>query len=141
MSEEGILPSVFKIKTRRHDVILYSLTAFSLVIIITLLFSSTVEKIINYTIFLDSIGMSTSAATIFILRRRKVGEDGENIYRMKFFPLLPLIFILAYTLVAVSIVLDDPSSAAYGAGIFLCFFVLYFVARAARPNRAKRRFE
>lgn len=136
MSEEGILPAVFKIKTRRHDVILYSLTAFCLVIIITLLFSSTVEKIINYTIFLDSIGMSTSAATIFILRRRKVGEERENIYRMKLFPLMPLIFILAYTLVAVSIVLDDPSSAAYGAGIFLCFFVLYFVARAAKRPRA-----
>ncbi|HWK05396.1 MAG TPA: amino acid permease [Puia sp.] len=137
MSEEGILPSVFKIKTRRHDVILYSLTAFSLAIIITLLFSSTVEKIINYTIFLDSIGMSTSAATIFILRRRKVGEDGENIYRMKFFPLLPLIFILAYTLVAVSIVLDDPSSAAYGAGIFLCFFVLWGTLQAFRPKANK----
>jgi APA family basic amino acid/polyamine antiporter len=137
MSEEGILPAVFKIKTRRHDVILYSLTAFCLVIIITLLFSSTVERIINYTIFLDSIGMSTSAATIFILRRRKMGEGGENIYRMKLFPLMPLIFILAYTLVAVSIIIDDPSSAAYGAGIFLCFFVLYFAARAAKGNRTE----
>jgi len=137
MSEEGILPAVFKIKTRRHDVILYSLTAFCLVIIITLLFSSTVEKIINYTIFLDSIGMSTSAATIFILRRRKVGEGGENIYRMKLFPLMPLIFILAYTLVAVSIIVDDPSSAAYGGGIFLCFFVLWGTLQAFRPKANK----
>ena len=72
MSEEGILPSLFKIKTRRHDVIIYSLTAFCLVIIITLLFSSTVEKVINYAIFLDCIGMSTSAATIFILDRKSV---------------------------------------------------------------------
>jgi APA family basic amino acid/polyamine antiporter len=135
MSEEGILPGIFKIKTRRHDVILYSLTAFSLVIIITLLFSSTVEKIINYTIFLDSIGMSTSAATIFILRRRKVGEGGESIYRMKFFPLMPVIFILAYMLVAVSIIVDDPSSAGYGALIFGCFFVLYFLVKAKEGRR------
>ncbi len=133
MSEEGILPAIFKIKTRRHDVILYSLTAFSLVIVITLLFSSTVEKIINYTIFLDSIGMSTSAATIFILRKRKVGEGGENIYRMKLFPLMPLIFILAYTLVAVSIVADDPSSAAYGAAIFVFFLLLCLLVRR-RPR-------
>jgi APA family basic amino acid/polyamine antiporter len=88
-----------------------------------------VEKIINYTIFLDSIGMSTSAATIFILRRRKVGEGGEPGYRMKFFPLMPVIFILAYMLVAVSIIIDDPSSARYGALIFGCFFVLYFVVK------------
>jgi basic amino acid/polyamine antiporter, APA family len=128
MSDEGILPPVFKMKTKKHDVILYSLTAFSLVIIITLLFSSKVEKIINYAIFLDSVGMSTSAATIFILRRRKVGEQ-EDIYRMKFFPFLPLIFILAYIGVATSIVLDDPGSARYGVLIFGCFFALYFAVR------------
>lgn len=128
MSEEGILPRIFSVKTRRHDVILYSLTAFCLVIIITLLFSSTVEKVINYTIFLDSIGMSTSAATIFILRRRRVGE-GDDAYRMRWYPLIPLVFILAYITVATSIVLDDPRSAAYGALIFSCFFLLYFAVR------------
>jgi basic amino acid/polyamine antiporter, APA family len=136
MSDEGILPAVFKKKTRKHDVILYSLTAFSLVIIITVLFSATVEKIINYSIFLDSIGMSTSAATIFILRRRKVGEQGE-IYRMRLFPLLPLIFILAYIAVATSIVLDDPGSAGYGVLIFGCFFVLYFAVRFIQAIRRK----
>jgi APA family basic amino acid/polyamine antiporter len=138
MSDEGILPAVFKKKTRKHDVIIYSLTAFSLVIIITLLFSGTVEKLINYSIFLDCIGMSTSAATIFILRRRKVGEQG-GIYRMRLFPLLPLIFILAYIGVATSIVLDDPGSAGYGVLIFACFFVLYFAVRFIQANRRKAR--
>jgi len=128
MSEEGILPAAFKVKTRKHNVIVYSLSAFSFVIVITLFFSSGVEKIINYTIFLDSIGMSTSAATIFILRRRKVGEGGD-IYRMKLFPILPLIFIIAYVCVALSIILDDPGSAAYGALIFGFFFLLYFAVR------------
>jgi APA family basic amino acid/polyamine antiporter len=138
MSEEGILPAIFKVKTRKHDVILYSLTGFSLVIIITLLFSSTVERIVNYSIFLDCIGMSTSAATIFMLRKRKVGEENgsRSIYRMKLFPLMPLIFILAYIAVATSIVLDDPSSAAYGTLIFICFFALYFVIkRTASASR------
>ncbi|HEY8969395.1 MAG TPA: APC family permease, partial [Puia sp.] len=65
MSEEGILPAAFKKKTRKHDAIVWSLTAFSLAIILTLVFTSAVEKIINYTIFLDSIGMSTSAACLF----------------------------------------------------------------------------
>jgi APA family basic amino acid/polyamine antiporter len=134
MSEEGILPAAFHKKSRRHDVIVYSLTVFSAVIIITLLFSSTVEKIINYTIFLDSIGFATSAATIFIMRRRKTGEEKE-IYRMKLFPLVPVVFILAYLSVATSIALDDPSSAMYGLLIFACFFVLYFILRRAQSRR------
>jgi APA family basic amino acid/polyamine antiporter len=133
MSSEGILPAAFRKKTLRHDVIVWSLTAFSAAIIITLLFSSTVEKIINYSIFLDSIGFATSASTIFILRRRKTGEE-KDIYRMKLFPLVPLIFIFAYVCVATSIAVDDPSSAFYGILIFTCCFILYFVLRKRKPR-------
>lgn len=132
MSDEGILPAAFKMKTKKHGAIFWSLTTFSLVIIITLLFTSTVEKIINYTIFLDSIGMSTSAACLFILRRRKVGDERGDGYRMRLFPLLPLIFIFAYISVATSIVLDDPRTAGYGVLIFALFFGLYFVIRRAK---------
>ncbi|HVU57858.1 MAG TPA: APC family permease [Puia sp.] len=132
MSEEGILPAAFKKKTQKHDAIVWSLTTFALVIILTTLFTSAVEKIINYTIFLDSIGMSTSAACIFILRKRRVGEERSDIYRMRLFPLMPLVFIFAYIGVATSIVLDDPLTAGYGASIFALFFVLYFVVRRAK---------
>ncbi len=132
MSTEGILPASFQKRTPRHEVIVWSLTAFSATIIITLLFSSTVEKIINYTIFLDSIGFATSASTIFIMRHRKTGED-RDIYRMKLFPLVPLIFILAYVCVATSIAVDDPASAFYGILIFACCFILYFVLRKRKP--------
>ncbi|MBN8855567.1 MAG: serine/threonine protein kinase [Sphingobacteriales bacterium 50-39] len=131
MSEEGILPAAFKKKTKKHDAIVWSLTAFSLAIVLTLVFTSAVEKIINYTIFLDSIGMSTSAACLFILRRRKVGEERGDIYRMRLFPLMPLIFIFAYISVATSIVVDDPLTACYGALIFALCFALYFIIRRA----------
>ncbi|HXO76553.1 MAG TPA: amino acid permease, partial [Puia sp.] len=133
MSTEGILPASFHKRTPKHDVIVWSLTAFSAVIIITLLFSSTVEKIINYSIFLDSIGFATSASTIFILRHRKTGED-RDIYRMKLFPLVPLVFIFAYVCVATSIAVDDPASAFYGILIFACCFILYFVLRKLKPS-------
>jgi len=81
--------------------------------------------------------MSTSAACLFILRKRKIGEEKSDIYRMKLFPLLPLIFILAYIAVAVSIVLHDPLTASYGVLIFSLFFVLYFVARYYRKTRRR----
>jgi APA family basic amino acid/polyamine antiporter len=135
MSSEGILPAAFQKRTDKRDVIVWSLTAFSAAIIITLLFSSTVEKIINYTIFLDSIGFATSASTIFILRHRRAGED-RDIYRMKLVPLVPLIFILAYVCVGTSIAVDDPQSALYGVLIFACCFGLYFILRRLRPGSA-----
>jgi APA family basic amino acid/polyamine antiporter len=131
MSTEGILPSAFQRRTPNRDVIVWSLTGFAAVIIITLIFSSTVEKIINYSIFLDSIGFATSASTVFIMRRRKTGED-RDIYRMKLFPVMPLVFILAYVCVATSIAINDPMSALYGVLIFVGCFILYFVLRKGR---------
>ncbi len=136
MSEEGILPAIFGKKTAKHDVIVWSLTAYSAAICLTLLFSSTVEKILNYTIFLDSIGFATSASTIFILRRRKVRED-QDIYRIKWFPLVPAILILAYIGIAVSVIWNDPHAALMGAGIFMICFLLYFLLRA-RKGRGSR---
>lgn len=129
MSEEGILPALFKRRTPKRDVVIYSLTAFCLAISLTLVFSSAVEKIMNYTIFLDCIGMSSSAGAIFMLRRQRIGEQGGKIYRMGYYPLFPMIFILAYIVVAASILLDDPVTALYGIGIFGCFFLLYFLMR------------
>jgi APA family basic amino acid/polyamine antiporter len=134
MSEEGILPPAFKRRTKRHDAIVYSLTTFCLAIILTLVFSSAVEKIINYTIFLDSIGMSSSAATLFIMRKRRIGEDREGIFRMKLYPWLPIIFIVSYIAIAISIVIDDPGAAVYGGVIFACFFGLYFLSRLRKPR-------
>jgi len=134
MSEEGILPAVFRKKTAKHDVVIWSLTAYSAAIILTLFFNSQVEKILNYTIFLDSIGFATSASTIFILRRRKVRED-QDIYRIKWYPLVPLILILAYIGVATSIVWNAPLAALYGGGVFTFFFLLYFVLRARRRRQ------
>jgi len=131
MSGEGILPAAFSKKTVGRDVIVWSLTAFSAAIILTLVFSSAVDRILNYTIFLDSIGFATSASTIFILRRRKVRED-QDIYRIKWYPLVPLILIIAYIGVATSVVVNDPHSAQYGAAIFAGFFLLYFILRAAK---------
>ena len=129
MGEEGILPPAFKKKTARREVCIWSLTVFYAMIIIILLFSSTVERIINYSIFLDCIGMSTSAAALFLLRKRRVGEDGGDVYRMKLYPFLPIIFILSYIVLATSIVLDDPPSAVFGVLIFLAFFILYFLIK------------
>jgi APA family basic amino acid/polyamine antiporter len=47
---------------------------------------------------------------------------------MKLYPLLPLIFIAAYTFVAISILIDQPKTAATAIAVLAGFLVLYFIA-------------
>jgi APA family basic amino acid/polyamine antiporter len=137
MSDEGVLPAVFKKVTIKRNVIVVSLSAFTALCLITLFYGKTFDEILDHTIFLDSIGMATSTATIFILRKRGVGEDVKDSYRMKLYPLLPLIFIAAYIFLATSIAINTPKAAWVSALVFAVFFILYFILRFFRnpqPN-------
>ena len=104
-----------------------SLTAFAAMGVIVLFFAKEFNQILGFTIFLDSIGMATSAATIFILRKRTKHLDGTGIYKMKLFPLLPLIFIAAYVFVGASIAINTPELALIGTAVFAAFLVIYFI--------------
>jgi APA family basic amino acid/polyamine antiporter len=127
MSLDGILPPAFKAKDEKKDVLTVSLTVFAVLGIIVLFFAKTFDKILGFTIFLDSIGMASSAATIFILRKRTRQLDGQGIYKMALYPLLPLIFIAAYIFVGISIAFDTPDLAITGAAVFAGFLLIYFI--------------
>jgi len=134
MSDEGVLPAVFKRVSTKRNVIVVSLTAFAALSLVTLFYGKSFDEILNHTIFLDSIGMATSAATIFILRKRGVGENEKNSYRMKLYPLLPLIFIAAYLFIGTSIAINTPKAAWVSALTFAVFFALYFVLRIIKKS-------
>lgn len=129
MSEEGVLPAIFRAKSRKTNVMVTSLSVFAALCIVTLFYAKTFDEILNHTIFLDSIGMATSAATIFILRKRAAKEDSSRIYKMKLYPLMPLVFIFTYLLIGISIAINTPRAAGVSAIIFAIFFVLYFVLK------------
>lgn len=129
MSEDGILPASFRRKDEKKDVLTVSLTVFAAICIIVLIFAKQFNQILSFTIFLDSIGMATSAATIFILRRRTRHLDGTGIYSMKWYPLLPLLFIAAYIFVGIMIAVDNWHYAAIGLSVFSIFLLIYFIAR------------
>jgi APA family basic amino acid/polyamine antiporter len=78
--------------------------------------------------------MATSAATIFILRKRTKHLDGTGIYKMKLYPLLPLIFILAYVFVGISIAFNTPNLALIGTAVFAAFLVIYFLVTHRKKN-------
>ena len=92
----------------------------------------------TFSIFLDCFGMILSAATIFILRKRTKHLDDTGIYKMKLFPVLPVIFILAYTFVAISIILDyktNDYAALIGLGVMAVFIALYFLLQGLKKNK------
>jgi len=129
MSEDGIFPKVFQKKNERRDVLIVSLTAFSAVCVLVLFFADAFEKILSFSIFLDSFGMATSAATIFVLRKRTKDLDNTGIYKMRLFPLQPVVFIAAYVFVCASIVFNTPSIALTGAAVLVGFTLMYFIIR------------
>jgi basic amino acid/polyamine antiporter, APA family len=135
MSEDGILPPVFRRRNARTEVMVTSLSVFAGLCALIVFWAEEFDRILSFTIFLDCIGMVFSAATLFILRKRTRHMDGTGIYAMKLYPLLPILFILAYTFVAISITIDKPGTAAIGTGVLAAFIALYFLVAAIKKNK------
>ena len=127
MGEDGSFPKIFARHNVKTNVVSFSLTIFSALCIIILYFSQEFEKLLTFTIFLDSFGMILSAATIFWFRKKTKHLDGTGIYKMKLFPLMPVIFIAAYLFVATSITIADPKAALTGVAVLTVFVLLYFL--------------
>jgi APA family basic amino acid/polyamine antiporter len=129
MSSEGVIPKVFS-KQNQNEVLAVSLTVFSALCIIILFFAQTFEKILNFTIFLDCFGMVASSATIFVFRKKTKHLDNTGIYKMSFFPLMPLVFVAAYTFVGISIAIQTPATALVGLAVLAGFIIIYFVTQS-----------
>jgi len=139
MSEDGILPAAFKKKDEKRDVLTVSLTIFAAVCVVVLFFADTFDKILSFTIFLDSIGMATSAATIFVLRKKTKHLDGTGIYSMKLYPYMPLIFVITYIFVGTIIAITFPHYAIIGLCVFTVFLALYFIIKKINKSRNSKK--
>ncbi len=138
MSEDDILPPVFKKRNSNTDVLTVSLSVFAAICIIIIFWAKEFDRILSFTIFLDCFGMILSAATIFILRKKTKHLDDTGIYKMKWFPLMPLVFITAYIFVAISIALDykeNKYAALTGLAVMAVFAGLYFFLAQLKKNK------
>ncbi len=140
MSEDKILPPLFGKRNTKTDVLTTSLTTFAVVCIFIVFWAKEFDKILSFTIFLDCFGMVLSAATIFILRKKTKYLDDTGIYKMKLFPLMPILFIAAYVFVGISISLDYKptdilakfgiaNAATIGLAVMVGFIGLYFLLK------------
>ncbi len=134
MGEDGSLPKLFAKQNDKTQVITFSLTIFTALCIVILFFAQQFEKILNFTIFLDCFGMVLSSATIFWFRKKTKHLDNQDIYKMKLYPLIPLIFMAAYAFVGVSIFIDKPDTGVLGVGILGAFIGIYFIAKKINPK-------
>ncbi|MEO6838141.1 MAG: APC family permease [Ginsengibacter sp.] len=135
MSDDKILPPSFKKRNPKTEALTTSLSVFSIICVIIIFWAKKFDTILSFTIFLDCFGMVFSAGSIFIIRKKTSYLNDSGIYMMKLYPLLPLIFIAAYTFVGISIFINDTKISLIGLGVLAAFIILYFVAEALKKQK------
>lgn len=128
MSEDGLLPKVFSYRHKKTDALVASLTVYAVVAILITFLGKGVDDVLSFSMFLDSIGMATSAATLFILRKRHENDTAVSKGTMaNILPMLTTLFVITYFLVATAVVVDKPYAALTGTVLLALFVAVYFV--------------
>ena len=134
MAEDGILPPRFGRVNQQTQVQEFGLSFFVAAVLIILFFVSSFQKILSYVMFFDTIGLSAAAVTIFILRKKTKYLNGSGIYTIKWYPLIPVIFIATYWFVTISIFIENPLAALICLCAFAVGLVIYFVTKSGQKS-------
>lgn len=130
MAEDKILPGIFKKVNSKTQTQGFGISLFFLMILITLFFLKDEEHLLSYIIFIDNLSLAFAAVTIFILRK-KMKDISYTGYRIRMFPLIPLIFIAVLLFACGSIFLSNTTEALAGLVIFSGAYPLYLILRKA----------
>lgn len=130
MAEDKVMPGILKRVNEKTQTQEWGLSLFCAFILATLFFTSSFKEILQYVMFFDSISLISAAAAIFVLRyRAKKNGDPEGIYKMKGYPYLPALYILVYTAVNLSVLIEKPEAALWGAVLFVSGWPLFYGMR------------
>ena len=135
MSEDKVLPALFQKKHPVTEALIPGLTVFAITTILVTFFGKGVDDVLSFSIFLDCMGMSTSAATLLLLRRKKQGQDRVSGALQNWTPFFCVIFVSSYALVACAVVIDKPYSA-LTAIILLCLVLVLYRIFYYKPRRS-----
>lgn len=128
MAEDGILPRIFKRVNPKTQVQEFGMTFFVAAILLLLFFVGSFGALLNYTMFFNCIGLLLGASAIFILRRKTSEQDGSGIYTIRWYPLVPLVFLAAYLFLTISIFLADPKACFVCLGAFALGLAIYYLS-------------
>ncbi|GGH20953.1 APC family permease [Mucilaginibacter phyllosphaerae] len=132
MAEDGMLPPIFKKVNPKTQVQEFGMTVFVAAALIILFFVGSFSAMLKYVMFFDTIGLSLCALTIFILRKKTKHLDTKDIYVIKWFPLIPAIFILAYWFVTINIFItfkEDPFAAFWCLAAYALGLAIYYIGK------------
>lgn len=136
MAEDNVLPPVFKRINAKTQVQEIALTIFCAFILFTLFFLSSFQKILEHVMFFDSIGFMAASASIFILRHKAKKEgDTKDVFKIWGYPLLPVLFILVYFGVNISVFYANPTAALTGFALFIAGIPLYYMIKFVLNKR------
>jgi APA family basic amino acid/polyamine antiporter len=136
MAEDRTLPLIFKKVNPKTQVQEFGLLFLGAFILLSLTFLRTFENIVNYVMFLDSMGIAVVASTIFILRRKakKSGEKSAG-FKIPFYPVLPAIFIFFLLSITANVLFSRPREALYGSIFVVLGLPIYLAMRKlSRPD-------
>ncbi|MES2775139.1 MAG: APC family permease [Bacteroidota bacterium] len=127
MSTDKVFPKIFSFKNPKTQALVPGLTVFAGTTVLITFFGKGVDDILDFSIFLDCLGFITAAAALLILRKRKFGSENVTGTFSKIIPVITVLFVAAYCVVASAVVIDNFKAALIGVGLLILFVVLYFV--------------
>jgi APA family basic amino acid/polyamine antiporter len=110
MGKDGVLPKIFAQSDEAKGVSVSALTIFTAISLISVYAGESFERILNYTIFIDSIGLGVGMATLYRLKGEKLSIMTQ---------LVASIFIAACLFTGVNIFLFDTNAGIYGSMLFV----------------------
>lgn len=138
MAEDKVLPPIFGRVNQKTQVQEFGVTFFVGFMVITLFLTSSFSKVLNYVMFFDSIALVSASSAIFVLRYRaaKSGQEPPNIYKINWYPFMPAVYVITYTLVNLSILFSNPRTSLIGAVLFAAGWPLYVVLKRVVASRS-----
>lgn len=131
MAEDGMISRRLASSTANaRGVNAVTLSLFTALSIVCVFFGESFEQILNYTIFLDCIGMATAAGALFFLRS-PTPLRGTSI-------VTGVLFIVSYIFIAGSIYVDDPKAAVYGLVLLGSIVLSKFAYERFQQNHVNR---
>jgi basic amino acid/polyamine antiporter, APA family len=128
MAEDGTIPAIFKKVNHKTQIQEFGLSLFFVIILITLFFVKDKDVLVNYIIFIDNLSLVFATITIFLLRKQ-MKDTNYTGYRMKLYPLIPIIFMVVLLFVCANIFIANTEEALVGLAIFLGAYPLYLVLK------------